>query len=199
MKCYFFGTFNPIHKGHLQIASQIKDICGFSKVIFVPAYCPPHKKNVQNALDRLNMAYLAAGRENVSDVEFKLPLPSYSYKTILELKKRDKTEKINFIMGFDSFLNIENWAHPEILKENVNFIIAPRHFEKIEIKDFEHLKNRGWNFKIVPVDFIDVSSRQIREKIAKNEDISEFVDKKVEGYIYEHRLYKREFEKEFIS
>jgi len=190
MKCYFFGTFNPIHRGHLEIARQIKEKGSFEQVVFVPAFCPPHKDNSISAYDRLKMIQLSAGIENVSDIEFSLPLPSYSFRTILELKKRDNTEKINFIMGYDSFFKIESWKNPDILKKNINFIIIPRRFGKSPIATFEHLKKRGWNFKIEDIDFIDVSSNMIRDKIQKNESINGLVTPEVEEYIYEHGLYK---------
>lgn len=195
MKCYFFGTFNPIHNAHLEIANKIKEKYNFEEVVFVPAFAPAHKKDFASAKDRLKMAQLAAGKENVCDIEFKLPLPSYSYRTILELKKRDKTEKINFIIGYDAFFNIEKWAKPEILKENINFIIVPRSGEEAPKKQLENLANRGWNFEVAQIDFINISSSMIREKIAKNEDISPYVPKKVEEYINECGIYKRTIEK----
>ncbi len=62
MNCYFFGTFNPVHKGHVEIAKQVKELLGFDRVIFVPAYMPPHKiEGTANYIDRLNMAKLAVG------------------------------------------------------------------------------------------------------------------------------------------
>lgn len=195
MKCYFFGTFNPIHKGHLDIARQIKEQYGFEAVIFVPAYCPPHKDTGNiTPEDRLKMVRLAAGRKNVTDAEFFLPIPSYSYRTVTELKKKDKTDKINFIIGYDAFSKIESWSHPETLKQNVNFIVIPRRFRGSD-NSFEHLKKRGWNFKIANIDFIDVSSNMIRNKIKNSQDISGLVDEKTQGYIYEHGLYKREAQK----
>ncbi len=192
MKCYFFGTFNPLHNAHLEIAKKIKEQFNFDDVILVPAYAPPHKIPNTTPSDRLLMAQLGAGRKNVDDIEYFLPIPSYSYNTILELKKRDKTNKINFIMGYDSFAKIESWKNPQILKENVNFIIIPRRFGEISNTSFEHLKLKGWNYKIANIDFIDISSNMVRSKVQNNESIKSLVPKKVEEYIYEHGLYKRE-------
>ncbi len=191
MKCYFFGTFNPLHNAHLEIAKKIKEHFNFDEVIFIPAYAPVHKIPDTTPSDRLNMAQLGAGRKNVDDIEYFLPIPSYSYNTILELKKRDKTEKINFIMGYDSFIKIESWKNPQILRENVNFIVIPRHYENISNISFEHLRQKGWNFKIANIDFMDISSNMIRDKVQNGEKITNFVPKKVEEYIYEHGLYKR--------
>ena len=72
----------------------------------------------------------------VSDIEFKLPTPSYSYQTIQEiLKNKNKGEKVNFIIGFDAFKNIEKWKNPEDLKENIKFIVLKRTGEnRLEIE-----------------------------------------------------------------
>lgn len=193
MKCYFFGTFNPIHNGHLEIARQIKEQFDFEKVIFVVAYCPVHKDTGKiTPEDRLKMACLSAGKENVSDVEFFLPIPSYSFNSVMELKKRDKTGKINMICGYDSFLTIESWKNPEILKQNVNFIIIPRR-TKSDIKEpFEHLKKRGWNYQIADIEFLDISSNMIRDYVKEEKDIDNLVEEKTKRYIYEHGLYRRE-------
>ena len=83
MECYFFGTFNPIHLGHIEIARQIKEKLGFDRVIFIPSFMPPHKiDGLLPFKNRLEMAQLALGKENVSDIEFKLRVPSYTYRTI---------------------------------------------------------------------------------------------------------------------
>lgn len=192
MKCYFFGTFNPIHKGHTQMASQIREKLDFDSIIFVPAFNPPHKIPNCTFYDRLMMAKLALGDENVSDIELKLPTPSFSYRTIKELKKQDKSDKINFIIGYDAFAKIESWKMPQELKEDTKFIVIPRKYDGKLLNPFEHLKQRGWDFQIVEADFIDISSNEIRNKVEKDESIEGLVDKKVEEYIYEHGLYKKQ-------
>ena len=113
MECYYFGTFNPVHKGHIKTAFAVKKLFGFDKIIFVPVYSPCHKKDCSNSIDRLNMLKLIENDDiKVSDIEFKLPKPSYSYRTIEELLKNKKeNEKINFIIGFDAFIDIENWKN----------------------------------------------------------------------------------------
>ena len=70
MNCYFFGTFNPIHLGHIEIARQVKEKLGFEKIIFVPSFMPPHKvDDLETFIHRLEMVKLAAGAENTSDIE----------------------------------------------------------------------------------------------------------------------------------
>lgn len=193
MECYYFGTFNPPHKGHIKTAVDVIKNYGFERVIFVPAYIPCHKENCAKSTDRFNMLKLLENGEiKVSDIEFKLPKPSYSYQTIKELLKNKKEgEKINFIIGFDAFKNIESWKNPEILKENVHFIVLKRTGEKRE--EIEKLKDKGFDFIITDnIETIDISSSEIREKIRNGASITGLVDDKVKRYINENGLYRKD-------
>ncbi len=187
MKCYYFGTFNPPHKGHTKTAYEVKKLFGFDEVVFVPAAYPPHKTPEIAPVHRLNMAKLIENDEiKVSDIEFKLPRPSYSYRTIKKL--RQQGEKLNFIIGFDAFKHIGEWKNPEFLKENLRFIVLKRRGEcRFEI---ENMKNSGYDFEIADsIDFIDISSTEIREKIKTGKSVKGLVDEKVERYIKENGLY----------
>lgn len=192
MECYYFGTFNPVHIGHIKTAKDIISKLGYDKVIFVPASCPCHKELAINSIDRLNMLKLIEDEYlKVSDIEFKLPKPSYSYRTIQEiLKNKNEGEKVNYIIGFDAFKNIENWKNPEYLKKNVHFIVLKRTGELRE--EIEKLKDKGFDFEITDsIDTIDVSSTEIRNKIRAGLDFSGLVDEKVKRYIDENELYRR--------
>lgn len=192
MECYYFGTFNPVHIGHIKTAKDIISKLGYDKVIFVPASCPCHKELTINSIDRLNMLKLIEDEYlKVSDIEFKLPKPSYSYRTIQEiLKNKNEGEKVNYIIGFDAFKNIENWKNPEYLKKNVHFIVLKRTGELRE--EIEKLKDKGFDFEITDsIDTINVSSTEIRNKIRAGLDFSGLVDEKVKRYIDENELYRR--------
>ena len=96
MNCYFFGTFNPIHKGHIEIARRVKELKGYERVIFVPCYIPPHKHDELISFNhRYNMAVLAIGEDNVSDIESKLKVPSYTYRTIQKLYENNNNQISN--------------------------------------------------------------------------------------------------------
>jgi nicotinate-nucleotide adenylyltransferase len=181
MKTFFFGTFNPIHNGHLKIASEVESSLGIDKVIFVPSFSPPHKKkDLASAEDRLNMLVLAVGRERVCDIEYHLKTPSYTCKTVEHLGK------CRFIIGYDAFLDIENWKNPEYLREMLDFIVIPRK----EHTNLSPWREKGYKFQVLPLDFMDISSENIRKYVQTGAKISDFVPEEIERYIYGNRLYQ---------
>ncbi len=202
MNCYFFGTFNPVHLGHIEIARQVKELLNFDRVIFVPAFIPPHKiEGTQSYCDRLNMLKLALGEENVSDIESKLQIPSYTYRTIEKLYKDNNNQKVNFILGYDQFFKLESWKEPEILKQKTHFIVIPRRLrtgQTLAKGAFDYFKNKNFSFEIVNINFLDVSSSMIRNFVENNQDITGLVSLEVKKYIEEHRLYKKLAERKFI-
>ncbi len=203
MKCYFFGTFNPIHLGHIEIAKKVKEKGGFDEVIFVPSFIPPHKNaDLESYAHRLEMARIALGEKNVSDIERKLRIPSYTYQTAQKLYQDNNNKKINFIIGYDQFFKIESWKNPEILKETLNFIVIPRKFQNGQIlseKALSYLKNKGFSFEVYNIGLLDISSNKIRNFIKNNKDISSLTTYEVKKYIENNRLYSFLFERESIG
>lgn len=192
--CVFQGTFNPIHNAHLRAAQFIVDTFDYDKILFIPAFNPPHKDTGKEfSTHRLNMVKLAVSDSPqflASDIEFELKGKSYTYLTILELYKRFDIEgRIKFIIGTDAFRNIESWYEAEKLKQIVDFIVFIRenNFDK---KDFDRLREKGYNFELMPMEFNDISSTEIRKRIANNQSLKELVPQKVEEYIKKNELYK---------
>ena len=188
-KCYIFGTFNPIHNSHLKIAEYLLTQ-GFSRAVFVPAYCPPHKESGENnAKERLEMVKLAVKNNKnfeVSDIEFRRKTPSYTYDTIKQLYKG---ERINFAIGTDAFEKIETWYKIDKLKEMLNFLVFERQTD-FNPEKFEYLKQKGFVFQIMKMPFENVSSSEIRKKYKNGEDFSTMVDKNVLKYMYEHEVFE---------
>lgn len=194
--CVFQGTFNPIHNAHLKMAQYAIDNFGFEKILFIPAYKPPHKDyDPDISSHRLKMVKAAVEKHpqfEVSDIEFYLGGKSYTYLTILELYKRLEIDgKISFIIGTDAFKKIETWYETDKLKELVDFIVFVRENEFKE-EDFKYLKEKGYNFKFSPMNFYDISSTQLREKIKNNEPFSEYLPKETEEYINKYGLYRNQ-------
>lgn len=192
--CVFQGTFNPIHKAHLRMAEYVLKNYGFDKILFIPAYKPPHKiYDDKMSTHRLNMVKLATAYNKdfeVSDIEYNLGGKSYSYLTALELyKKYDIDGKIKFIIGTDAFEKIETWYEAEKFKELVDFIVFIRENE-LKNPKFEELKHKGYNFEFAKMEFIDISSSELREKIKSNQPVSDIITQEVEEYIKTNELYK---------
>ena len=192
--CVFQGTFNPIHNAHIRVGKFVRQKYCFDKIIFIPAYIPPHKKcDVSLTKHRYKMTELALKSYpffEISDIEYKRKGKSYTYLTLLELTKQyDFEDKINFIIGTDAFEKIESWYEADKLKNLVKFIVFIRE-ENFNQAKYNYLKDKGYDFEFQPLTFEDISSTELRQKIKNSESISEFVPKQVEEYIKENELYK---------
>ena len=192
--CLFQGTFNPIHNAHIQVAEFVvkNSIC--DRVVFIPAYDPPHKVSGGcSAEDRLNMVKLALENRpefSVSDIEFRRQGKSYTYLTICDIYKHHKIDgKIKFLIGTDAFEKIEKWYEADKLKELVDFVVFIRE-NKFDRERFDYLRDKGYRFEFMPLEFLDISSTEIREKIKRGENIKGLVQEKTEEYIKKHDLYK---------
>ena len=193
--CVFQGTFNPIHKVHLEVAKFAKEYYNFERILFIPAYIPPHKSvDKKLALHRFNMVKLAISEYNgfdISDIEYKREGNSYTYNTILELRKAYNItdEKINFLIGTDAFIKIRTWYKTDKLKELVHFIVFKRTNE-FNKDDFNELRGFGYDFEFAPMNYIDVSSTRLRENLEHGISINDMELPKIREYIKEHGLYQ---------
>ena len=191
--CVFQGTFNPIHKVHLKVAEYALAHYGFDKILFIPAYIPPHKdvesELAQHRLNRVKLAIENNKHFEVSDIEYRRNGNSYTYLTILELRKIYGEDKINFLIGTDAFEKIETWYETDKLKELLHFIVFPRG-DKFEKNDFEYLRLKGYDFEFASMDYIDVSSTEVRDNLNNGKGINNLEIPKVAEYIKEHGLYK---------
>lgn len=190
--CIFAGTFNPIHNAHIKMAKYVIDNLGFKKVLFIPAYKPPHKNYRANMCKhRYNMVKLAIQNNphfEISDIEFKNEEKSYTYNTVAELYKKFNIDgKINLIIGTDAFNKIESWYKSDELKKMVDFIVFVRENKPV---NFEHLKANGYNFKFAKMEFTDISSTELRKRIKTGLPVKELIDKEVEDYINKNGLYR---------
>ena len=192
--CVFQGTFNPIHRVHIQVAKFALKHYGFDKILFIPAYLPPHKE-VDNTLaqHRLNMVKLAVdgikGLE-VSDIEFRRNGKSYTYLTILELRKiYGIEERINFLIGTDAFEKIDSWYEADKLKDLLHFIVFPR-CNNFNPDDYSRLKASGYDIEFAPMEYIDVSSTDIRNNLNHGESVNDLEIPEVAEYIKENGLYE---------
>lgn len=192
--CVFQGTFNPIHNAHLRVAKYVVTHLDIDKVIFIPAFNPPHKTaDVEFSKHRLKMVELAVQDEplfGVSDIEYKRGGTSYTYLTIKELYEMYSIDgKINFIIGTDAFDRIESWYNIDELKKLVRFVVFLRDVD-FDISCYDHLRTKGFDFVLQSLSFLDISSTELRGKISNGDDFSEYVNENVKDYILQHGLYK---------
>lgn len=192
--CVFQGTFNPIHKAHLRVAQDVLAHYDFDKLLFIPAFNPPHKSADLNfSYHRLEMVKLAVKSNpkfEVSDIEFKRGGKSYTYLTIKELYELYEVDgKIHFIIGTDAFEKIETWYEVEKIKELVKFIVFVRE-DNFDISRYDYLIDKGFDFGIQSLPYQDISSTEIREVLEKAEDIGCYVAQEVKEYILKNGLYQ---------
>lgn len=191
------GTFDPIHFGHLRTAEFIYTHLGLEKIIFVPAFIAPHKVGLEfaPAADRYRMTELATNPYSyfeVTDLELKRSGVSYTYDTVMELKKIYPEHEMYFIIGADSVPMLNTWHRIRELLTEVTFIAAdrPGYGQTID-KVCEFFGELAHN-KIVLLDTpeVDVSSTDIRKCVRENLSIRGLVPESVEQYILQKRLYQ---------
>lgn len=187
--CIFPGTFNPIHQGHLKMAQYALQKYKFDKIIFIPAGTPPHKNLDTNlAKHRLNMVRLAVNNNpkfEVSDIEYNMNGKSYSLLTVRKIIEIfSLSEKVNFIIGTDAFVKLNSWYKAEELKNLVHFIVFPRRGDG-DTDIYNMFRKNGWDFEVTDMEYIDISSTDIRNLTLNNDGI-----RQVEEYIKQNGLYK---------
>lgn len=186
----YFGSFNPIHNGHISIATQMLQKVGFEEIWFIVSPLNPLKTGDELAsnVDRLRMVELAIAEQNLpfkaSDVEFNLPTPSYTIDTLLELKYKYPTFRFGIIMGSDNVASIERWkSYREILLHYPVFFF-PR------LGDDSDLLAEKYGVTQIQADYLDISSTQIRMLVGKGMPIDGLVSDGVGSYIQINDLYR---------
>lgn len=192
------GSFDPCHRGHINLALDAARQADLTKVILMPARVQPFKIDTKTAGNNHRLNMLKAAVENiaeleVSDWEMRQEELSYTYLTMREAKKQagDETQ-VFFISGTDSFLEISRWKNSEELISENRFIVGvrPGYREdelEAEIKRLSEL----YGTEIIKIDNrrFHISSTEIRERLRDGKDISDLVTPGVERYIKENGLY----------
>ena len=185
----YFGSFNPIHHGHLIIANHILQHCGLQQVWFVVSPQNPHKPSagLLNEYHRLYLVQLAVEDEpglKASDVEFSLPGPSYPADTLAYLKEKYPQHDFSIIMGSDSFQNIRRWKNPDYILNNHRIYVYKRHgFEPGN----EALSP---NVQVVEAPLLQISATHIRKMIKEGKSIRYLVPEKVLAEIERNGYYR---------
>ncbi|MGZ3903423.1 MAG: nicotinate (nicotinamide) nucleotide adenylyltransferase [Bacteroidia bacterium] len=186
----FFGSFNPIHVGHMVLANYMLEFTDLDEVWFVVS---PHnplkdKKTLLAQNHRLAMVRLAVEDHDglkASNIEFKLPQPSYTINTLAHLKEKYPKKEFSLIMGMDNLQTFEKWKNYEQILKNHKLYVYPR--PRLEPGKFAN--HPQVNLTDAPI--MDISSTFIRKAIIEKKDVSCFMPEKVAAYIDEMNFYKK--------
>jgi nicotinate-nucleotide adenylyltransferase len=198
------GTFDPVHYGHLIIARAVAEARGYDKVVLLPSASPPHKASAcAGAADRLEMLRLAvAGDEmfDVCDLEISRPGKSYTFDTLAALREIHGPDvELHWIIGADMLADMPNWHRAAEVVDQARIVIAlrPPWHEQIEqtLADLAArlgaARTRKLADGIVRTPLIDISSSEIRRRIACGLPVRYFVCDAVADFIREKGLYRR--------
>jgi nicotinate-nucleotide adenylyltransferase len=188
----FFGSFNPVHTGHLLIANYFVQFTDIDKIWFIISPQNPFKASdtLLHETVRLEMMQLAINgdeRFKASDFEFNLPRPSYTVNTLAELCKAFPNDTFVPIIGGDNLQSFHLWKDYEtILHQHQVFVYRRAGFHENPL-----LANHP-KIKIFEVPLLNISSTYIREMLQAGKSVKYLVPEKVEAYIKEHKLYQHQ-------
>lgn len=187
----YFGTFNPIHVGHLIIANHLAENSDLDQIWLVVTPQSPFKKK-QSMLDnyqRLDMVYRATkeySKLRPSDIEFHLPQPNYTINTLAHLEEKFPEKTFSLIMGEDNLKSFHKWKNYQLILENYNIYVYPRLSEG----NIESQFNNHKNIHHVDAPIIQLSSTFIRKAIKKGQNIRPMLPEHVWEYVDEMNFYK---------
>ena len=183
-----FGSFNPVHVGHLIIANYMANYTTLDKVWLVVSPQNPLKKygDLANTYDRLEMCKLATDNSNniqVSDVELKLPQPSYTIDTLTHLKEKYPQHEFALIMGSDNLVSLPKWKNYKLILRDYQIFVYPRPgYENTELATHPSVT-------ITMTPLMELSATFIRKSLAEKKNVQYFVPDVVLNFIEAKNLY----------
>lgn len=185
----FFGSFNPVHVGHLALANFIAENTGLSQIWFIVSPQNPFKEENDLADTILRIKMLEASvrdytKFKICDIELSLPTPSYTYLTLKELQKLYPDYNFTIIMGSDNLQQLHRWNSAEQIAQDYDLIIYPRPGFKIDNK---HLNLR---LEIIEAPVFNIDSTTIRQGIKLGKNYEFMVPKEAYDYIVKNGLYQ---------
>jgi nicotinate-nucleotide adenylyltransferase len=187
----FFGSFNPIHQGHMMIANYLRQLASLDEVWFMLSPQNPlkNKGSLLDEYERLHLLHLAIDQNpylRVSDFEFYLPRPSYTIDTLTHLKEKHPEISFCLIMGEDNLRTLHLWKNYKEILNHYSILVYARHTRENGLEDIiQHPCVQYFELPLLPI-----SSTFIRENIKKGYSMQYFLPEKVFHYIEEMRLYK---------
>lgn len=186
----FFGSFNPVHVGHMIIASYISTHSDLDQIWMVVSPQNPfkNKSTLANNYDRLHLVRLAIGENpkiKASDIEFSLPVPSYTIDTLAYLNEKFADKEFSLIMGGDNLASLHKWKNYELILDKHDIYVYNRPgYELGELEDHKSIH-------VVEAPLLDISASFIRKQILEGKSIQYLVNDPVFEYLQENPIYKR--------
>jgi nicotinate-nucleotide adenylyltransferase len=191
----YFGTFNPIHIGHLIIANHFAEFSDLDQVWMVVTPHNPHKKKETLLDDYLRLELVRLATEDYPkikpcNIEFKLAQPNYTVNTLAHLQEEHPNHEFSLIMGEDNLDSLPKWKNHEVIIQNHAVYVYPRiaHLQKKEAS--LGLKSHP-NIHFVEAPILEISATFIRESIKNKKNIHPLLPEKVWAYIDHNNLYKK--------
>lgn len=186
----YFGSFNPIHIGHMAIANFIIEFTNLQQLWFVVSPQNPlkEKKSLLKDYHRLEMVYLAVEEDDrfrASDIEFRLPTPSYTIDTLAYLEEKNPGREFSLVMGSDGLRTFHKWKHADLIMEKYHRFIYPR--PGVELEEI----SRQPNATIVEAPLMEISSSFIRNAIRQGKDVRHLMPAKSYQYMREMHFYEK--------
>lgn len=200
------GTFDPIHLGHIHLATIMQELCHLQKILFIPCFQSPLRSSpIANPEDRLNMVKLALDNSKhffADDREIKATSTSYTIKTLKSLRKENHNTPLALIMGIDAFNRFDEWHEWQNILEFTHLLIANRPGSQLtnekavklthkhQIIDIEQLqKQTAGLIYLADINPLPIAATQIRSLIKEHKDASHLVAPSVWQYIRKKHLY----------
>ncbi len=186
----FFGSFNPVHNGHMIIANYILEFSELEQIFFVVSPQNPLKKKAGLLEDyhRLALVKEAIGdndKYHACDIEFKMPKPSYTIDTLTYLKEKYPEKIFSLIMGGDNLKNFHKWKNYEQIIDNHAIYVYPRpNF------DTEKIINTK-NIILINAPLIEISATFIRKAVKEKKDVRYFMPERAWNYLKEMHFYEK--------
>ena len=185
----YFGSFNPIHNGHMIIGQSVLEQGHLDEVWFVVSPQNPFKKNknLLHEFDRYDMVKLAIednDRFKVSDIEFIMPKPSYTIDTLIYLKEKHPNNDFKLIIGGDNLVIFPKWKNSQKIIEEFGLIVYPR---PGSVNDTNLMHP---NITNIDAPLLDISATYVRRCIRENRSIKYLVPEETARFIYDRKLYQ---------
>lgn len=186
----YFGSFNPIHIGHLAIANFMIEFSELKELWFVVSPQNPlkEKKSLLKDYHRLEMVRLAIEEDDrlrASDIEFRLPTPSYTIDTLTYLEEKHPGREFQLVMGADGLRTFHKWKHAELIAQKYQRLIYPRPEADMEAASLLP------NVTVVDAPLMEISSSFIRKAIREGKDVRHLMPAKAYQYMREMHFYKK--------